>query len=396
MKFLDKISLSVKLNFIISIIVFATAFGSYYSYKDIDSLRKDIDKLYFGSLVQLVNLRNIDDYYQGRLIKSFYKFSNGLMNHQEAKQEFLIAKGNIVKFWKDYKINLISHKNDFIVKELDLKINLLARYINSFSYLDSNKEKSITYSDFKEFIKVTDEITSILKLLNKYEIENVKNVMNNAKNEYKFISLRIIISSIFVIIFILFILTLISKNIYKNQKLLESNKDYFKKISIKDGLTNLYNRRYFEIVAMQEIKKSFRGKNYITFMLLDIDYFKQYNDTYGHGEGDNALITVANELKKTLKRSTDHVFRIGGEEFAILVLDLDQEKSLALGQAIVRTIRKLNIEHKSSKVDEFLTVSVGIHTQIPDDYKDYDSLLKLADKALYKAKNDGRNRAMFI
>ena len=127
-------------------------------------------------------------------------------------------------------------------------------------------------------------------------------------------------------------------------------------------------------------------------MMVDIDYFKQYNDTYGHLEGDEALVKVATTLKKTFCRAGDFVFRLGGEEFGILLADSSKDNSIMLASKLLRNISDLEIEHKNSSVDKNLSISIGICSIIPliNDEENY--LIKCADEALYRAKESGRNR----
>lgn len=127
-------------------------------------------------------------------------------------------------------------------------------------------------------------------------------------------------------------------------------------------------------------------------MMIDIDYFKQYNDTYGHHQGDTALISVANSLKKSLKRPEDYVFRLGGEEFCVITSEINKEGTLELEKRIKSNIESLLIEHIGSKCSSYLTASIGIKIVSDDLYLDYDDIYKLADDALYEAKDEGRNK----
>ena len=143
------------------------------------------------------------------------------------------------------------------------------------------------------------------------------------------------------------------------KKLKRANKK-LENVSYTDSLTGLYNRRYFNLIYDRELKRAKRTHNYITFMMLDIDYFKQYNDTYGHIEGDFALKSVAKVLNDTLKRPGDFVFRLGGEEFGVLLAETSESNSATIARNICDAIRGREIKHKNSKVNEFLTISVGV------------------------------------
>lgn len=162
-------------------------------------------------------------------------------------------------------------------------------------------------------------------------------------------------------------------------------------LSITDELTNLYNRRFFNQKIEEEINRAKREDYYLSFIMLDIDYFKKYNDTYGHQAGDNALTKVAKELALHNHRASDFVFRLGGEEFGILFLYKDKESSLEFANFLRTCIEKLEIEHKQNTASKYVTLSMGIIVRKGKDIIDSDDLYKLADEALYKAKESGRN-----
>jgi diguanylate cyclase (GGDEF)-like protein len=160
-------------------------------------------------------------------------------------------------------------------------------------------------------------------------------------------------------------------------------------------LTKLYNRRHLHDVFEKEFKTAKRHNYYFGFFILDIDYFKQFNDIYGHQHGDVALCAIADALKAHMRRSEDFVFRLGGEEFCGICVSDDESKIQAQLKVLVHTIESLGIDHSGSSVSRVLTVSVGV--KIINSYDDYsfDRLYKEADEALYIAKEEGRNRIIF-
>lgn len=173
-----------------------------------------------------------------------------------------------------------------------------------------------------------------------------------------------------------------------------TDKKEISKLLITDYLTKIHNRRHFNTTFDIELKRSKRDSKNIIFMILDIDYFKQYNDTYGHDAGDKALHEVAQALKYTLKRSHDFVFRLGGEEFGIITSGIDLEGIEVLSKYLRESIEHLEIEHKESKVNDFLTISIGVKMVESTSTLSQKEIYQLADKALYKAKNQGRNTAV--
>ena len=128
-----------------------------------------------------------------------------------------------------------------------------------------------------------------------------------------------------------------------------------------------------------------------SLMMIDIDYFKQYNDTYGHQAGDRCLKRIASVLKHSMRRASDLVARYGGEEFAVLLLGVSAEKVRPLAETISRRVHDLRIPHKASQVSPYVTVSVGVASLTPRPGANRERLLMEADQALYQAKRDGRN-----
>ena len=190
----------------------------------------------------------------------------------------------------------------------------------------------------------------------------------------------------------------IIKPIYKNNELsgytaLRTNitdKKQIEQLSITDELTQLYNRRFFNNKIEEEINRARREDNYFSLLILDVDYFKEYNDTYGHQQGDLALEKIASVLKKHTNRSSDFAFRLGGEEFGIITI-LDNIKVVEFAQNLKNEIEKLEIEHKSSKIGKHLTLSIGVASKKGAEISSSTILYKKADDALYDSKKNGRN-----
>ena len=170
-----------------------------------------------------------------------------------------------------------------------------------------------------------------------------------------------------------------------------TNKKFIEQLSITDELTKLYNRRFFNAKIEEEINRAKRENKFISLFILDVDYFKQYNDTYGHQMGYIALEKVAQIFKKRASRASDFAFRLGGEEFAILS-NLEKEKAIEFAQIIKNEIEALEIEHKNSTVSKYLTISIGIASKESTKITNSDELYKEADDNLYEAKKLGRNR----
>lgn len=165
--------------------------------------------------------------------------------------------------------------------------------------------------------------------------------------------------------------------------------------SLEDELTRIPNRRCFNSILRREWGRCLRLGSPLSLLMLDIDHFKEYNDTYGHLAGDNCLMRVAEVLKATVHRSTDLISRYGGEEFTVLLPDTGLDGARCMAQKLRRNIEKLGIQHQTSKVSDKLTVSVGIGLADPHaagiNNLNEACMVSAADQALYAAKNNGRN-----
>ena len=169
-------------------------------------------------------------------------------------------------------------------------------------------------------------------------------------------------------------------------------REYFENMAIVDVLTNLYNRRYIDENINRLVKSVTRSNGILTLMVIDLDFFKNYNEAYGHGKGDICLKTVAGVLSKNLKRDNDFVARYGGEEFVLILPNTDENGAGIIAEKLLSNIRECRIPHEKSDVAEYVTVSIGAvtgggnYTQSGDDYigKAYD--------AMHMSKQNGRNR----
>ncbi|MDF2387250.1 diguanylate cyclase [Nostoc ellipsosporum NOK] len=179
----------------------------------------------------------------------------------------------------------------------------------------------------------------------------------------------------------------------KANQALELANSQLEKLSKLDGLTKIANRRYFDEFLEREWNQLKLTGNYLSLVLFDIDYFKDYNDYYGHLAGDECLIQVARAAQTVLKRPTDLLARYGGEEFVVLLPNTNESGAIKVTKLIQKSIEELNISHtKKNSYQDFVTVSLGVATQIPTAKSAAQDLVNAADKALYKAKEQGRNR----
>lgn len=180
----------------------------------------------------------------------------------------------------------------------------------------------------------------------------------------------------------------------KSYKELEKKNKVISKLVYFDVLTKVYNRRHFNEVIKSEWERFLRNKINFAILMIDIDFFKMYNDTYGHQPGDKCLRNVASAIKKGAGRVNDFAARYGGEEFIVFLSDnITMDHAEKIAKEICNNVRKLKIPHKSSTVADHVTISIGVSSTIGiENMKSYKGILELADKALYRAKEGGRDR----
>lgn len=189
------------------------------------------------------------------------------------------------------------------------------------------------------------------------------------------------------------------QKLIETQKQLEQANGKLQALATIDGLTGIANRRALDHALENEVKRAKRQGTGIAVLLVDIDHFKSFNDSYGHLKGDEALKNVANALANIMQRSTDFVARYGGEEFAVIMSTDSAWQALLKANEILDAIEDLNIEHQYSETDPYLTVSIGGYFEIPKPDTEVtntiERMLSNADKGLYQAKSDGRNCIRF-
>jgi diguanylate cyclase (GGDEF)-like protein/PAS domain S-box-containing protein len=175
------------------------------------------------------------------------------------------------------------------------------------------------------------------------------------------------------------------------QKLKEAN-ELLEKLSKIDGLTGIPNRRYYDETLEQEWQRAKMKSRPLSLIMLDIDCFKAYNDTYGHLKGDECLQQVAVAIEDCLRHKGDFLARFGGEEFSVILPHTDWHGVKVVAETIRKKIESLSIENRFSSVKSTVTVSLGVATMIPTLNKDAVDLIEMADRSLYEAKNNGRNK----
>jgi len=175
---------------------------------------------------------------------------------------------------------------------------------------------------------------------------------------------------------------------------LKQKSDLLERLASIDGLTEIPNRRLFDTTLEQELRRSARNKSFLSLILMDIDFFKKYNDHYGHAEGDVCLRRVAKAVAGCMKRGSDFAARYGGEEFAVILSETNMDGAITIAEEIRVTVARLNIAHAASDIADHVTLSLGVATISGGKDSSPVDLINAADELLYKAKESGRNRVL--
>lgn len=395
----EKIGVKKKLVFLFILIALGLSLVAFVGTLHIREMKKNIDSLYFGSFIPTLELNTILQSYDPEINHSVHRAKNAQISLSQMRAEINTALIKIDKNWASYESHYKKEDEIEYTDYASSEIKTTNEYIKLLLAMVMDGDADIKKVNLTNFDAKIEHITKVINKLVSYEVETAKYERKSFSQTYNQTITKISIILLVITISILIVSYYVFKSIQKDQTVLSviaaklkiANKK-LENASYIDPLTNLYNRRYFNIIYEKELKRAKRIKSYITFMMLDIDYFKQYNDTYGHLEGDNALKSVASALKETLKRPSDYVFRLGGEEFAVLMIDTPEIQSASMAQNICNIIKSKEIPHRASKVSKVLTISIGVACCVADDALEDEVMISKADEALYKAKENGRDR----
>ena len=397
MQFIEALKLRSKLFFLFILITVGLVLVGVMGALNTNSMKKNLDSLYFGSLVPVTELNEILQIYHGSIASTIYKARNSEISSSQTSFVIENALLKIVYQWRSYESHFKRDEELQYVQYTALEIKATNTYFEKIlqGVLAGHNLKHISMKNFENRV---EHIHKILNKLINYEVEMAKYERKKFLKVYESIMINVGIILALIILGVLIISYYVFKSIQNDhakleiatKKLKRANKK-LENVSYTDALTSLHNRRYFNFVYDRELKRAKRTKSYITFMMLDIDFFKQYNDTYGHIEGDYALKSVAKVLKDSLKRPSDFVFRLGGEEFGVILIDTDESNSARLAREICDAIRAREIKHEASSVNKYLTISIGVVCCIADEALNEEVLISCADEMLYRAKEGGRD-----
>jgi len=364
-------------------------------------MKKNLDQLYFGSLVPVIELNDIIQAYNNGIESSISEAKHSVVSTTDTQEKLLSSQNSILEKWRSYTSHYKAKDEiayvDFTNKEIEKSLAFISKVIEI-----TNEQQSVESISMKKIHAHVNQMQLTLEKLIAYEIDVAHFERQSLLTTYSNTLFQIALILLFIIVSISVITIGVFKGIQTQQEYLEETTDKLQDVnkqleeaSYTDELTTLNNRRFFNIIYDRELKKAKREKNTLTFMMIDIDYFKLYNDTYGHLAGDDVLHSVAVALKGALKRPSDYIFRLGGEEFGILITNTDSASCEHISELLCNSIEKLEIVHEKNSASDFVTISLGAITIIPNLDLAEQVLISKADENLYIAKEEGRNRAIY-
>lgn len=341
------------------IVLFLLVYMSFVFSSEVERLKEKIDNIYFGNFIPVHKLHIIKEEY------------NNIIVNIHSNANYRESRNIIIANWEYYNNQYKTKHERRIVKKINNQVKL------------SFKKRNVQFYKY---------IINQVNLLIEYEVSEARAERKKFLVQYEKIRRYLFYNQIFIVTFIvLFIIGIILMVIRNNNKM-EHLIDKYKVDSITDGLTGVYNRKYFDKIFSETLILSKQNKYTSAFVMIDIDFFKQFNDTYGHAAGDIALQMVATALKELFQNENEYIFRLGGEEFGLIIRNIKRNALEKKLQKIEKNIAEQEIVHKASQTS-FLTVSMGVILIDKESYSfSEEDIYKLADKKLYQSKQNGRNQ----
>jgi diguanylate cyclase (GGDEF)-like protein len=318
-------------------------------------------------------------------------FGVGLYNEEKRTIEYQYLVENNART-EDHEVNFddeasvavkcIKQNKIIIINDMQ---NEYSNYIDNVNYLTNNKENSELNSAIYCPLIIDNNLIGVITIqaFEKNSFTMIIIEMIKALSSYAAIAINNAIKSMDLLIEV--------EQRRSVQTQLQTSNDKLIHLSENDGLTNIPNRRKFDSIIKEEWNNANKTKIPLSIIIFDIDSFKQYNDNYGHTEGDSCLIKVSNELSTSLVNNY-FAARYGGDEFVIVLPNTNLEDAALFGENFRMNIENLSLPHKFSKIKDILTVTLGVSSIIPKNEITIIEFIRQADDALYEAKNKGRNQ----
>lgn len=398
---MKSLNLKTKLLYLLLLVGFGLVVVGLIGYINIQNIKRNMDTLYFGSLLPLSELNSINATYHNDLASSIYRWDNQRMSDDQVSDKIVTSLERINQLWGSYTSHHKRPEEMTYITYTETQIQSINNYFTQVRSLINDPDRSHPLS----LITMDENIQSIQSTISQlisYENAEAKYEHSMLLTQYENAVMQLIFFLGVILTLVMGLAWMIFSRIEVQQQQLIESSETLKHLNLKleqasytDSLTALFNRRYFNVIYEREFKRALRSNTPFVFMMLDIDFFKQYNDTYGHLQGDLALQAVSKVLKTVLQRPGDYPFRLGGEEFGIILSDTDCKNARIMGEKVRTSIEHLKIEHKGSKILPTLSVSIGGICIVPTVDMGEDALIHTADTNLYVAKERGRNQVVF-
>jgi diguanylate cyclase (GGDEF)-like protein len=366
-------------NIIILTVIIIVSSSDVTRIREIRELKKELNKIKFKSedeRREIEILHSLND-----ISESFVHETNVDVIFEQTKLSIkkILSVDTAALFLCDQNTQIITQQISDGDKGFEVDRPILERTIQKGTSLLVN-QLSPNHTEFRSFRRLYDQgfkSLMIAPIRMKDKITGLLGVFSRSGNDFTGTELRILTTfSTYVSI------------IMENGRLLEETQ----LLAITDEMTQLFNYRYFRQRLKEEFSRAERYEHPLSLVIFDIDYFKHYNDNHGHPKGDEVLRKLASLIKNNT-RPTDFAARYGGEEFVIILIETDKEGAEMFAEKFRKCVDETYFEYQEKQPNKNLTVSVGV-ANFPIDAKNPDELLGMADKALYQAKNSGKNRVM--
>ncbi len=346
--------------------------------KTLDDARKQMRTMPRDFLVDVINTQNHINAFQQQMQQYLKNPSEQGLNIVRGKQERLASRAELLRT-SLVRLNIPVSSAGAFTEEL----GYLKTYIHDLGTMLNDPTQQLNENS----AKVGDLLTMIEDSMAFLFTEANVLLHRQANHQIDVLSsMSTTLSVLVVIVMVMFVgLVLTLRKLYQQRFTLQ-------KLVTKDALTSLQNRRGFDKIIKPQFARVKRTGGQLSLLVLDLDHFKEFNDTYGHAQGDEALIRVAKALRNNMKRQDDWAFRLGGEEFGCLLSTDTGIATQDIAEHLCKEIMGLNIAHSASPTAEVLTISIGVAQLPDDDIHTVNDLFVSADEALYEAKKGGRNQ----
>lgn len=398
---MESLKLKTKLLYLLTSVALGLLVVGFVGYYNLLTMKRNVDTLYFGSMIPLTELTAINTAYHHELESSVHRWQGKVISDDDFTRNITLGLANIDQMWASY---LSHHKRPEEIPYIaytDKRIDTIKRYFEEVRSLASAPSKPSAISLITLTANVTTIHNTIAQLIS-YELSIAKYEQSITLAHHEDSLMQLGIMLFIILLGVMTFAWRIFTQIEQQQQQLLASSQALQHLNVKleqasytDTLTGIFNRRYFNLVYEREFKRASRAQKPITFIMVDIDYFKPYNDTYGHLQGDVALQNVARVLRTSLARPGDFAFRLGGEEFGIILTDTDAASARQMAERLRFNVESLGMEHKGNKSTGIVTISLGAVCVTPTISMGNESLLHTADVNLYAAKELGRNKVIF-